>query len=550
MEKNLVTFQDVIPIQMTHRGLASGAAHAAQKIRREFLPTNQSTYSFDTNDEIEFHISSVKDLLVASETYLRVNMSTTLQQDFGAGVVVDGQAEFEEGGLHNCFRRIEITDRANRQIDVIEGYDRLSNILSNIYMSPSHVDQNEWQAADSTYSVSNWNNSVSQENMGYTYINHTVSVTTAGVASMAAARPEEVWTGARIRILDSTTYEPLYTGYVESYDRTSTSFNVHPAPIAAVPSGSLLFVETSARRQLAHESGAFINMRLGSGFFSILEDIPLFLMDGLIVKFFLREPRFVFNMGHALQASPARNVDYTISNPRLICTLRTPSEAVRGQYLQLYSSGNLNYVFPAYQTITRQESGSGPGTIELDLPISKSSVRRVVFTIQPQNARGNTSGNNRNTDVYSYPSKSFIDGKLINYQFKVGGRDYPQNRVDISDQLMSEGLNELQRTFNIHGNLNSQMRADWFKYAKFVQGINDEPQSMKAIFATSFATLENDPMSGLKTKGVGSDPHVIVEMEVDAAHEVDGTQGPRYFDFYFEYTKILHLSANGIQILD
>jgi hypothetical protein len=277
-------------------------------------------------------------------------------------------------------------------------------------------------------------------------------------------------------------------------------------------------------------------------------------MDGLILKMFLREPRYAIKNGQI--TSTTHTTDYVITVPRLVTSLRTPSQEVRSQYLQLYSEGNLNYVFPSYHHIGRQESGQASANIELDLPIAKSSVRRVVFTCQDVFARGNVSDINLQYSTRGTSSKRYIDGRMDSYQFTVGGVDYPPLAVDVSDRLQTEAQMELMRAFNLHGNVNSQLRTKAMfiknKFA-FKRGVYD--QSDKSIYATTFSTLENDPMSGLKTKGAGTDNHIIVKIDLeDNLEYVDAADNPiassRYFDFWFEYTKILHVSADGIQALD
>jgi hypothetical protein len=542
MQQNLVTFQDVIPFSMTHRGLASGAAHSADKVKREFLPTNQSAYSFSGNDEIEFHISGVKEMLIPSEVYFRCELTVDAYSNLGTSTV-DPHVELEEGGIANLFRRIEITDRANRQIDVIDGYDRLSNIMSNIYMSPDHVDQNEWQSGDSK------KNGVQDPFASghFSAAPHLVSVATTGVATFGGTIQDVLPIGAQV-IFYNANNRVVHRAYTIAHDGGDDAIvTVSPAPSVVLTSVRAR-LESNPRSVAAQTDGVTLNMRLDMGFFNISEDIPLFLLDGLIVKFFLREPRFALTGG--LEGAD-KSLDYTINVPRMVCSLRTPSATVRARYLELFSSGMLNYTFPAYQTVSRQESG-GSADIELDLPISKSSVRRVIFTVQNTLARGSTSSNDKHTDVYSYPSKTFIDGLLTSYQFKIGGKDYPQVRVNTDDILMTDAMNELQRAYNVHNNLNSKMRISFTDWGKFglAPSTGAPSESRKALFSTSFATLENDPMSGLKTNGRGSDPHVICRLEASGAYMVNSVQASRYFDFYFEYTKILHLSANGIQVLD
>jgi hypothetical protein len=118
---------------------------------------------------------------------------------------------------------------------------------------------------------------------------------------------------------------------------------------------------------------------------------------------------------------------------------------------------------------------------------------------------------------------------------------------------MTEAMIELQRAYGLHNNINSEIGIKWDKWIKNNQNSNvvgECDQSHKAIFATTFANLENDPMSGLRTRGIGTDPHIVCVMNAENNHLVNGVASNRYFDFYFEFTKILTLGVNGIQVLD
>jgi hypothetical protein len=283
------------------------------------------------------------------------------------------------------------------------------------------------------------------------------------------------------------------------------------------------------------------------------EDFPLFLTNGIRVRLYLREPRFALTIGKEKGLSVEVNCDYRIVKPRAIVYMRTPDASVIATYIQALQSGTLAYQFPDYHHHQRQVSGSESSESEFDLSVSKSSVRRMFFTIQNVNARNNVASISRLTNTYTYPNKTFVDGKITNYQVRVGGKDYPQQRVETNDEFQAEPFAELQRALTTDNNILAVTRYPWHKWAKLNHNSNslgEHNESHKVVYATGFSTLDGDPWSGLRTRGQGTDQHMIVRVEYDAAHQVNGSDSNRYFDFWFEYTKIIHLTPTGMFILD
>jgi hypothetical protein len=579
MASNVVKFADVFPRTMVHSKLASSAAFISKSVQYEYLPVAQTDYSYEGNDEIEFHVSSDRDFISLRNTILRLDLTCigtkTLflgQGTTDSGAYNDVKRHIEEGGIANLFRRIEITDRAGRQIDLIENYDRLSNILTNVYWSADHANYQEWMSGDSKYPTLDHDGAWCALTEKFKQVVGLPDVFES--VTQAYDLRQYVNNGDDVRIVRTSDnshdeYEVFHMSFVREIEANSNFYNRFRCTSSPTATGNVtddrFYIQVRPRGSRNHAAtpdattldtpGITLNMRLNTGFFSIKEDMPLFLLDGLRIKFTLREPRFAFNLSPEYthnKFNVGKTLDYKIATPRLVAQLKTPSEEVRASYMSNFTAGKLNYAFPAYHVQMRQESGDEENSLQLDIPVAKSSVRRVFFVIQNERSRGATDSADRYTDVYTYPSKTYIDAGLSSYQFKIGGVDYPNRRVDVSDIQMSEAMFQLQKTFNVHNNAAAIVRIEPHNWFKVNENSDDGTcnEAHKAIFSTTFATIPNDPMTGLKTNGQGTDSHVIADLRFDRAHKVAGNTSTRYFDFYFEYTKVLHIGSDGIVVLD
>jgi hypothetical protein len=547
MAQSRVQFVDVIPRVFTHAPIASGAGHVAQKIKREIPPDALTFYQFDTgNYEMRFHVSSNTDFLVLRETYLRFNLSCIGTID---GADVDYERSLQDGGVHNMIRRLEISDVAGRVYERIEDYHTLSNILEQVFVPEDHIESCEFVAGNDA-----------GDQMIWTTVGGVIADTAAnGVITMTTNVEGLIQRGTVVRIIGTTggvLAGPFVVGLVSNLTVTLKSnpgldsFNglymQYGRTVSQVVAG-----ETNASLDT---KGPLVTMRLNSGFLSQVEDWPLFGSEGLVIRLELNAPeRLMKNSAYANIANANATMNYRVQTPRLLVTLRTPSEDVRAQYFDLMQKGELTFAFPVYHCVKRSETGAANTKLEMDLPIAKSSIRRVFCVIQDSVSTGIGADAEYRLSSRHNDSNKFKHAGIRDYQFKVGGRDYPPLRVNCEDILMADAHTELQRTFNLHGNISAQPRLPWSKWVKRnVSNASpvDFTESHKAIFATTFSTLEDDPMSGLKTKGYGTDSHVIASFDFADEHKVMGNTSNRNFTFFFEHLQLVNKTPSTDVILN
>lgn len=541
---------DVVPRVFTHAPIASGASHVAQYRKREFPPESFGPYAPGGATEMRFHISSNTDFMDGKSTYLRMVVATTGTWDSSTN---DFKRHFSEGGIKNFIKKLEITDNAGRQIELIDQYAILSNIVSTLYHPKNHISSNEFVSGDGIPGEYIWT-SVGTTGAWMSGDDIDLIRTTADYRNFLAV-------GDTIKLTDGCRD---VTGELQVVDITALDMKVTPAMGVDYDYGAarVILVKRTNSELATYPSNTDINssskvyvlnIRLDSGFLSILEDIPLFLMDGLKLRIELNDAvRVIKNSCPEGNLDANATVNYQIRQPRLVTRLRTPSEDIRAQYFELVQRGDLNYAFPGYYYFAKQQMSSG-GNMDINLPIAKSAVRRAFFVLQSDAAINTGATTSVLTNPLTYPEHRFTDGKLSAYQYRLGGVDYPTLPVDCSDDYMTEAYQELLISFGLHNNVQSMPRMEWSKWIKKNQGggnIATYDESHKAIFATTFATLQSDPLSGIKTVGPGTDSHIIASLTFSTQYGFGGDIGNLNYRFWFEYTKILAFRRGTILVIE
>ena len=543
------------PFKLTHRGqLSTSAPFVVSMVKREILPISQVDYEYDINDIMEFRISSREQFLHKMWLQCKIYITGDLYQSF------------EEGGLTQLFRRVEIQDISGRQLDLLEDFDLLQNLKCNLRCSEDSIAHRKWSSGDGPskpWVDDSWE--VAEEATG---LNITTLLNDPTLVYSGAVFTDSLLKGQPLRIRDSATDEIIWQGRAVSNTATVIQTDTPWAPAALTGLGG--YILEKARRSPRFEaasglavdglSGYELVMDIDFSFFKLPEDMPLFLFDGLVLRFHLNQPRFALNnVAQDVRAeegdlSTSKVSNYKIVKPRMVALFRKASAEIMTDYRQMFSGRGIDYMFPSFHIITRQESGNEASNYSFDLPISKASVRRVMFVVQNILSKGSTNGADEFTDVYSYPSKTYVDGNITSYQFQVGGVNYPQLEVKTDDAMMTQAFTELQRTLGIQQNPMHEFRfgmEDWCKLNQSSNVRGDFSSSKKAIFSTTFSTVDSDMMTGVRTKGRGTDNHIICDVTLDGTHLVNAASSTRYFTFVFEYAKILRLTARqGVLTLE
>jgi hypothetical protein len=305
-------------------------------------------------------------------------------------------------------------------------------------------------------------------------------------------------------------------------------------------------------------------VRLDLGLMNMKQDLPLFLMDGLQIKITLNSSARPFRMTHNPTAT-AKKLNIELTDCRMLCSLRTPSAEIRDQYVEMFQKGMLNYPFVTYLTNQVPVVGTLNGRVEVNFPVSKSSIKKVFFFLQTSVERSTKLSELPHTDSFSADSYKYSNLALTQYQFKIGAQDYPNTPVTIPDKYARDAFTELLLSCEYMPYMTKKKRlefCDWVANSEpydpdLPSGRRLEP--IKRIYATRFDTIDGDMLSGVKTRGIGTDDNVVAILNFESENFTkiqfksdgsDSQDSPRYLYCLFEHSKTLHLSENGILALD
>lgn len=556
MAQEVVSFGDIVPDQLKVKPLVTGAGRVARKTRREFLPVSGSIFSPSSTPYVEFHLSSAKDFLIPSEVYLRFEMWGTIVNDASLAY----QTYLTENGVHSCFERLELSDRAGRTIESIQHYDHVSKIVSCAYEDKESKHQSGWAegrlpgvtGSPYYFEYPPKNSMIEEVGLGAN-VGDTLTLS-SGLPGFTG----KVLSGALLRIGNQST---AFFAVVQSVS-SNTVCTLIDAPYNAPANSVVSIVHTSNELPVyvdpLNPKTREFTMRIKTGIFEMKEDLPLFLMDGLQVRLYFNQAfKALVTPNTFPAAGTSWTASYSMKNMRMIAHLRTPSSEVRSQYLSMFENGMLNYGYLSYYTSKKSISGSLLNA-ELDLPVSKSSLKKVFMVMQSDIEESpDISGGAQENFSISNSSYRYLDGYLSQYQFKIGSSDYPNQPIDISSIYGTDAYNDFLVACVRHGDKVTSPGIgfeDWVAVNRSFNITSKPTQSYNRIYATRFDTVEDDILSGIKTRGPGADDHIVARLKFSDTMQYNLGAGDvtsnRYVYFVFEHSRVLHVSSGGILSLD
>lgn len=122
-----VSVKPIVPHAFKIPAPASTSAHITRKRQVEILPSENSSFSYATNDRIVINISSQTEFLQAMDSYIRGTINVTLTND-GNNVTTKA---LDEGGVMSTFRTIELRTQSGVLIERWDRANRLYAMISN-----------------------------------------------------------------------------------------------------------------------------------------------------------------------------------------------------------------------------------------------------------------------------------------------------------------------------------------------------------------------------------------------------------------------------------
>jgi len=554
----------LVPASFVTPAIKSPSTHIVRKRKYEVLPVSNTSYSYGGNDRIQIQIRSSTDFLNAMESYLRFELRTYGRHDGTNNAVIRGLAT---GGAHALFRAMEIRLPNGTLLERIESSDKLYAVVSSAQHSPKHIQHAEWASGDSLGIEPAYDGAVSVPKEMYSRQLTGTAVeaqsggsgdydTLTGTSTLFA---EEVAVGDQLllRTAPAATLVAQHAIVTVKTVSSATSIVFSPPVSEAMTGGATLemFALPLAARCLACKpsvddstlatAGYDITMRPMLSFLNMREFIPLFLMSGgFTLELELNDPYRALQISDRYTASASAVLNYSLENVRYIASMVQPSQDIIQQYVSMYNGQGINYAMLQYRHVQSVEPGAS-GTYSVAQNVNVRSLRFVLAIVQ--NLKSNSGSGQvtavRETAIQNYDSVgTFVDGKVSSYQFTAGSDQFPQIKVDCSDDFLTEAFAELQKT---SGNIGNTLYEPRFQMDEWFKGnpnsdteVRDE--SHKLIMSTRF-----DRGDGVLTGYDSSISAINMNLEFSAVHQVGGATSSRYIDCWYAHDVILSLSRNG-----
>lgn len=482
-----IEFIQVTPAAMQPSAPFSSSDAIAARREKIFIPDSQTTYSFESNDRLTFTLNSTNEMIDGQNSWIEFDLTVA-----GAGADLVNtqltQRVLDAGGAHALFKRLQVTLSNGTQIEDIVAYNKLYSIIRHNTISENHVRYVEGPLSGDSITETKYESHPDQraveEAVLYTQGNATYTAAT-GVFAVLGANAEvltQLQVGDMIR---ATTAASNFTGVVtQLISNTSFRAPIGSADIAANAITSLFVYKRgfqSARFRAGSTAGIKLKMKPFSNFFTNSKFVPLMFLKNLQFTFELERGALAFKF----LAPPGANasITYTITNPKFICSMVTPSEPYLQSALDAYNTPEgLYYPFISYQH--NLKSGGGNNTAEsLTIPANCRSAKALISAQYLAFSEGVAAESYVN-DTISLTPKNLVS----QFQVKIGSENYPYARpVVCGDIFNGEALSHLQKALDLHGNIshhNSMVPSDYWA----VNTVNAVPnESKRFVMGVPFA---------------------------------------------------------------
>lgn len=475
-------FVPSLPASMQPSIPFSSSDFLAARREKIFLPDSQTVYSFDGNDRLTFTMNSTNEMIDGQNSWIEFDLNVAATGD-NLNAVQLGQRIIDVGGAHALFRRLQISLSNGTMIEDITGYNKLYSLIRHNTMSENHVRYVEALLTGdgmvgerfevSPFDESGWRDLTFTAAANYDHTGGAFEqlLILAADGTAANARTELV-VGDIIRI------ETAVLNYTARVLTVESNFQVtlEGLPAADIGAAAILSLKVarrsgvvSSRFRAASTAGIKLKMKPFSNFFNSSKMVPLLFLKNLQFTFELERGALAFK----LLGAPGANagITYTISNPRFVCSMVTPSEQYLQSALEAYNSADgLYYPFLSFQHNLKFVSAGASGSITI--PTNCRSAKAFVAAQYLPLSEAVEAASYVN-DTASLTVKNL----LTSVQVKIGSENYPYGRaLDCDDIGNGEALCHLQKALDLHGNIsqdNSLIYSDYVA-ANTVNGVANE----------------------------------------------------------------------------
>ena len=511
-----------VPAGMVIPKLTSTSKHVLRNVRYHRIPADSLVqYSYGTNNRISFTLASNDSFWDPSESFLQFEYTTTctgtgnspnnFRGTAAAGVNEEAlSGHWSTGGAHSAIKSLTIETQSGVLIEQITDYSRLYAMLSLATESRQYVDLVQSRSHDSCNNQ--W------EGDGLTYDD--VKATDVNATSIGG-----VGWGPLLQFQNAT----------------------NAAAQANIIAGNPKFRASRAYAGANGASSQQVTLKLVSGLMS-LSYIPLqYIRQGLRIHLDLQNPELALVLGTQPTNADVR-MNYTISNPIMMCRFIMPDASVKAAYDKALQQGMLNYGFSSFGYNMYQHNGSN-GTITYTIPISKRSIKNVF--VVAQNYRANTQA--VTADAFSssnYDMNTFVRANVTSYRFQHASDYYPTLPITIASGgtsiSNSSALEALQMCFGKSVSLYDKVRfkpSEW-NSVNSDSGNNNECKAL--IMAFPLCRGVASQFNGIDTS---NSQQLQVEMVfAGGQYQINAVNSNVYLHNWVQYDCILSITSNGVVV--
>ncbi len=471
MAKTL-SIKPVFPLSTQIPPLTSTSQHVLRRSLYEIPSSVNGSFSYTTNNQIQFYINSNSDFLDLQNSYVRCQIAPTLQFE-GEN---DSRAYLSEGGVQSVFSTMTIATNSGVVLQRIENYNRLYASLSNISNSPEFVDRQLAKAGDSVdYQIESPNpqSQIQATGSAFAIVYSTGVVTGTGTKFMSevdvgdlvyiiqnVAGDDSSW--GKVTVVTSDTSITLAGTGLPAASYTGTAMYIFKQPNQGFQPTRLSIVQNAMSNTSQPPVVCFKPFMLPG----LSEALPLMLLrGGLVLTLLIDNPAFYISSVHNPISAGYTGVDCVLKNCTFVASLFQPDESLADAYVRKFRDGGLEYSFTDYRYNLNNIPSGNTGLQSFQLNVGARSARHVIGKLINQRAY-NQSSATADAAVSSFTCDGIAQALKANMQyllFESGSFRYPLARpLNIVDPFNNELLQATEEAF---GGVGSEgLISRWYPY--------------------------------------------------------------------------------------
>lgn len=558
-----VEIKPSVPLEAIYPSLTSSSKHIVSRRLQEIRPVANVAFSYSTNNQIEFNITSPKDFFDAMNSYVRMDVTCSLNNG-GSDAT---RKYLAEGGAHSLFRTLEIYTGSGTLVQRIDRYNKFYQIMSQALHSQDYVDSQLSRALDSVEAIPEEPEVISD----ITYVAAEANYDHTGGAAeqllvlastaLSAKAKSEIQVGDLLRV---ETAVLNYTCRVLTIV-DELSVTVEGLPASDIAAAAILNIQKikaprkvdPMRKVAANTSSIVACFQPMAPFLNIQEWIPIFLFQGgLRMVFTLERPEFVLSCPQEpILGTGYSGADVSVANPVFMTSFVSVDDNLMSDVMDKYKSSGLSIPFLSIDHYLDIQAGGGVGTYVSQLNANARSARYVLTKIQ--NSRAETvSSATANSGKSTFTCDSVAQGLkagLSSYLVSSGSERFPTSKpIDTTDVSNNEVLLEFERATSSMGKSHRFKAVQWHERSSFVNEYEatEIADSQRLVLGSDLARYSS-PFAGLD---LSLNP-IRVEMEFDAQYQLTDKDGSsnaanadRYFHHFLVSDALVSISQNGVAV--